>query len=99
MTPQPPIAVDDVLSAVVGVPFTFNYYANDSLFGLPPAPGSTFGPNSCFPEPLGPLSVNNTGLISGTPVAAGTCMLPYTVLTSAGTDSAVINVTVLAPPA
>lgn len=94
MAPQPPIAVDDSFTVVVGVPTTFNYYANDSLFGLTPGLGSSWFNGTCQNANFGQPATGS--IIINVPVI-GVCTMNYTVATAAGSDSAVI--TVIATPA
>ena len=76
----------------MGESFIFDIAANDMLFGLPVV-GSSLGTPPCDSTVGGITSIAITQF-TGTPVAAGTCSMIYNVETSAGNDSATINVTV-----
>jgi hypothetical protein len=101
---QAPIAVDDYVQTPYNKPITFSALANDLNGGgsnIDPATvdlnPNTIGNDNSFPTSQGTFTVDNTGVVTFTPIGtfSGTVSIPYTVQNTVKDISNLGNITVV----
>ncbi len=79
-----PIANNDELFITVGEPYSFDYFANDEMFGLPVTSGAFANLSGCA---VNSADVNG-GVMSGTGgTTVGDCVAQYSFTTAGGTSN------------
>ena len=95
--PPPPIARPDEITVALGGQADLYYYANDDLFGLE-ALRSSWAVGTCSGRVRAEPIVIQTGFATLHGQVLGTCVMNYTVGTSAGSASSTITIHVVPAP-